>query len=102
MTMRRTRPMDRNLPSQNLGIPMEKPSQSPIDRGKGGIGGSLSQLFPSASEFLHSTIYSARIGLRLQADGNFPSSTRKHALTYFSILSNIRPVSWGVQWNAKD
>ena len=44
---------------------------------------SLSQLFPSASAFLHFSVYSARIGLLAQAAGKSPSNTRKTRIDDF-------------------
>ena len=46
---------------------------------------SVSQLFPSASAFLRSFVYFARIGLLAQAVGNSPANTRKRIDDFFSF-----------------
>jgi hypothetical protein len=66
---------------------------------------SLPQLTSCASALLHFfSFFRARVPWHTEIFlvNPLPRIPRRHALTSFSILSNIRLVSWGVQRNGKD
>jgi len=74
-------------------------------------GASLPQVFTSASGFLHVFIFHVdgcvrETGMIFSWSRDFGemelAEIFRLVLTNFFYLSNIRPVSWGVQWNGRD